>query len=400
MRESQSSIIDINCICHLLNLCVKSAIKTLPLKVDDLMVDVFYHFKNSVKRVTALHEYASFCDSEYKTVLKHCETRWLSLRRAVVRMLDMWDCLCSYFRSHCDVDKLGKVKSICQILNHPLTKPWLCFLRNILSIFDKFSIYFQTSSAATIHKVHGETVRLLKMVLSFFISPGAIRVSGEDLTTVDYMDNSNHLPDDEIFIGHDTLALLLSIQEEGESVQSFYRGVVIFYEAFIKKLLKVHDFKSPLFHALSFLDPSQSQSVTSSTIDLLEQLYPVPFNKQQVKLEVREFLSDGEIDPTIGDAVQFWLQVLAMKSPMGEQNHTRSPCLNGSPWAFRSYSPYSNHVCTVRSYCMIVPCILEHACMLIPDPHIGPSCTWGCLRVVVLECHTLYLSAYTPAAQT
>ena len=59
-------------------------------------------------------------------------------------------------------------------------------------------------------------------------------MSGEDLTTVDYMDNSNHLPDDEIFIGDDTLALLLSIQEEGESVQSFYRGVVIFYEAFIK----------------------------------------------------------------------------------------------------------------------------------------------------------------------
>ena len=71
-RESQSSIIDINCICHLLNLCVKSAIKTLPLKVHDLMVDVFYHFRNSVKRVTALQEYASFCDSEYKTVLKHC----------------------------------------------------------------------------------------------------------------------------------------------------------------------------------------------------------------------------------------------------------------------------------------------------------------------------------------
>ena len=76
-------------ICHLLNLCVKSAIKSLPLKVDDLMVDVFYHFRNSVKRITALQEYAAFCDTEYKAVLKHCETRWLSLRRAVVRMLDI-----------------------------------------------------------------------------------------------------------------------------------------------------------------------------------------------------------------------------------------------------------------------------------------------------------------------
>ena len=105
LQELQPSIINVNCICHLLNLCVKSAIKTLLLKVDNLMVDVFYHFKSSVKRVTALQEYATFCDSEYKNVLEHCETRWLSLSRAVVQMLDIWDCLCSYFCSHFDVDK-------------------------------------------------------------------------------------------------------------------------------------------------------------------------------------------------------------------------------------------------------------------------------------------------------
>ena len=51
------------------------------------------------------------------------------------------------------------------------------------------------------------------------------------------MDSSNHLPGNEIFIGDDTLALLQSIQEKGESVQPFYRGVVKFYEA-LKKLPK------------------------------------------------------------------------------------------------------------------------------------------------------------------
>ena len=111
----------------------------------------------------------------------------------------------------------------------------------------------------------------------------------------------------EIFFGDDRLALLLSIQEDGESVQSFYKEVIKFYQAFLKKLLKVHDFKSPLFHALVYLDPSQSQSITSSTIDLLKQIYPVAFNKQQVKLEIREFLIDGEIDRTCRDAVQFWV---------------------------------------------------------------------------------------------
>ena len=46
------------------------------------------------------------------------------------------------------------------------------------------------------------------------------------------------------------------------------------------------------------------------------------FNKQQGKLEVREFLSDGEVDPTTtSDAIQFWLKVLTMKSPMGEKKY-------------------------------------------------------------------------------
>ena len=38
LRGEQPKIIDINCVCHLLNLCVKNAIKTLPLKVEDLLV--------------------------------------------------------------------------------------------------------------------------------------------------------------------------------------------------------------------------------------------------------------------------------------------------------------------------------------------------------------------------
>ena len=62
-------------------------------------------------------------------------------------------------------------------------------------------------------------------------------------------------------------------------------------------------------------------SVTSSTIDLVEQIYPIPFEKQQVKVEIRKCLLEGEIDYTISDAVQFWVRVLSTKSPIGEQKY-------------------------------------------------------------------------------
>lgn len=58
LRTVQPKIIDVNCICHLVNLCVKSAVKSLPFKVDDLLIDIYYHFRNSVKRVISL---LTFC---------------------------------------------------------------------------------------------------------------------------------------------------------------------------------------------------------------------------------------------------------------------------------------------------------------------------------------------------
>ena len=72
-------------VCHLVSLCVKSAVKSLPIKADEIFVDIYYHFHNSVKSIASLKDYAEFCDVEFKSILKHCETRWLSLTRSIKR---------------------------------------------------------------------------------------------------------------------------------------------------------------------------------------------------------------------------------------------------------------------------------------------------------------------------
>ena len=96
-------------------------------------------------------------------------------------------------------------------------------------------------------------------------------------------------------------------------------------QSFIRPLLRSYSkcmiSKSTLFHAIAYLEPSVPQSLTSSIINLLEQIYPVAFNKPQVKLKMREFMIDGDIDRTTKNAVEFWLQVMAMKSPMGLEKY-------------------------------------------------------------------------------
>ena len=168
-------------------------------------------------------------------------------------------------------------------------------------------------------KLYGETKRWLKKILSFFIKQEVIQHHSEDLTRLNYSDECNHLPVRDLFVGDNTTALILHQEEnEGESVTEFYHGVKTFYSAFVKKLLKVFDFKSEMLSTLAFLEPKNSQKMSLSSFDAIASFFPVTFEKDLVKLEYREFAIDDTIDPSIdSDAINFWILISKMKSPMG-----------------------------------------------------------------------------------
>lgn len=46
IRTKVPNVIDIGCVCHLANLAVGSALKTMPMSVDDLLSDINTHFSN------------------------------------------------------------------------------------------------------------------------------------------------------------------------------------------------------------------------------------------------------------------------------------------------------------------------------------------------------------------
>ena len=50
LRDQQPDVLDLGCICHLENLALKAAMKSLPINVDSLLVDINTHFYMSVKR--------------------------------------------------------------------------------------------------------------------------------------------------------------------------------------------------------------------------------------------------------------------------------------------------------------------------------------------------------------
>ena len=91
------------CPCHIIH---KTAHKgstgftcNTKLDVEDFCLDIFYYFVKITKRKNALQGYAEFCDQEYRDILKHINVRWLSLERAVERILLQYSSLSGYFLS-------------------------------------------------------------------------------------------------------------------------------------------------------------------------------------------------------------------------------------------------------------------------------------------------------------
>ena len=64
--------------------------------VDDVVIDLFYWFEKSTNRMV---EYCTFCDVNYRQIVKHVNTRWLRLEQAIFRVLQQYSALKRYFLS-------------------------------------------------------------------------------------------------------------------------------------------------------------------------------------------------------------------------------------------------------------------------------------------------------------
>jgi hypothetical protein len=64
---------------------------------ENVFLKIFAEFSNSAKKRETLKEYFEFCESDFREVIRHVPTRWLSLLKAVDRVILSWRPIKSYF---------------------------------------------------------------------------------------------------------------------------------------------------------------------------------------------------------------------------------------------------------------------------------------------------------------
>ena len=106
-------------------------------------------FDFSANRREDLQEYQDFTDVERLAIIKHCATRWLSLERCTKRTINQWPALRSYFNSHNDVEKPGRVRRVAEWLagdDMRLTFEFLSYILPELNAFNTFQVCFTTET--------------------------------------------------------------------------------------------------------------------------------------------------------------------------------------------------------------------------------------------------------------
>ncbi|KAJ8017756.1 Zinc finger MYM-type protein 6 [Holothuria leucospilota] len=90
------------CPCHLMHLAAQKGGgggKCLQYQIDELLVDIWYYIDESQLRHQAIINIQQEHGIEVRKILKHVSTRWLSLGKAIKRLLENWDVLLNFFKS-------------------------------------------------------------------------------------------------------------------------------------------------------------------------------------------------------------------------------------------------------------------------------------------------------------
>jgi len=142
-------LITLNCTCHLSALVTNKACEKLPLSCEKLIKGVATYISGSAKRCAVLGEFQDFFNVERYQILKFSNTRWLSLQKCVVRLLENWEVLKNYFILAVVEDKSKSAKIILEYLNDNLIKAYLLFLKYSLNFLNNFNALFQSRNFST-----------------------------------------------------------------------------------------------------------------------------------------------------------------------------------------------------------------------------------------------------------
>ena len=370
----------LGCPCHLIHLAAEKAARQLTVKVEDMLVMVYYYLDKSSKRKSLLKDVQVMCQVEVRKILKQASTRWLSLGQCVRRLIEQWQALELYFQKEANacskptdlqqqtrassasssvessspaepVKKKGfdlagylfqqqqlaekkkktepetspkpltKPEIIYSFLADPMSKVYALFLKRATPLFDKANLMLQKDEPC-IHILHATLEMQLQDILVCFIKPVVVTsimkhvVKGAGHVSDRFKDRKNQLDRGDLVIGQDTKQLIA--KHPGLHLSQFYKDVRNFFVAAVDYMLLKFPFGDELLVNAAVADVNRREIATFSQVTYFTKRYEClhPCDMDTVEAEFLAFQVSAL--PTLSTRVdEAWCQLEALRSPDG-----------------------------------------------------------------------------------
>jgi hypothetical protein len=264
------------CSIHLLHIAAKNANNTLPVSVEDALLDIYYYLKHSAKRLSELHELQELCGTERLKVLKHVPTRWLSLGKCIDRLLVLREPLKRYFNA--EAKKVSgkspatRPQRAAAFLNSYVSTCYCHFLNFVLPIFDKYNTALQADKPM-IHMIRNMLLELLRSILTKFLTPAAFKPVLTDIN-VDTKLQYELKTDEKLVIGEHARTFLKEKNLKPQKVTEIFQAIREFYRTAAKYIIKKLPLNDPVLKNATSFDLSKFQHASFSAVGFFVEKFP------------------------------------------------------------------------------------------------------------------------------
>ncbi|XP_032991851.1 uncharacterized protein LOC117038958 [Lacerta agilis] len=137
--------IGVGCPAHILNNCVHQAADALDVDVESIIFKIYQYFHIYRVQTEQLKEYCEFVDTEYKKLLSHSKTRWLSSFPGITRLLHVFPAVRAFFLSQ------NKPPTVLQeFFEHELSEAYLLHLQSLMSMFHSYVLELERENNSVV----------------------------------------------------------------------------------------------------------------------------------------------------------------------------------------------------------------------------------------------------------
>lgn len=152
-------LLGVGCPVHIVHNTAQHGLDCLEFDIESIVIKIYNYFSIYTIRTESLKEFCNFVEIEYKEIMMHSKTRWLSLFPVINRVLQVFTALKSYFLSLESCPRLLET-----FFKSEFCEAYLYFVHSFIYVFDEKSkkLELEKNSILEVMKILNELKEILK----------------------------------------------------------------------------------------------------------------------------------------------------------------------------------------------------------------------------------------------